>query len=118
MDIAMGTEEIQDFLNSRTEAVVIGLDDNGEPSGGVGQLMLTDGVIGFALGAEDPVVELLNLDARACCVVEQFPSYYEIKGVMLHGQARPAAESKVGEAAFVLDVEQVVSFDFSKLAGS
>jgi len=114
----MGTAEIEQFLATRTEAVVIGLDDHGLPSGGVGRLMLAGGVVGFALGAEDPVVALLGLDDRACCVVEQFPSYYEIKGVMLHGRATPAVESNVGEAAFVLDVQRVVSFDFSKLVES
>jgi len=114
----MGTEEVEEFLATRTEAVVIGLDDHGMPSGGVGRLLLADGVVGFALGAEDPVVALLDVDDRACCVVEQFPSYYEIKGVMLHGRATPAVESILGEMAFVLDVRHVVSFDFSKLVGS
>jgi hypothetical protein len=117
-NIGMGAREIDDFLATHTDVVVVGLDAEGLASGAVGRLDLDAGAVGFALRADDPVVALLGHDDRACCVVEQFPSYYEIKGVMLHGRASAAVHGEPGEATFVLDVQRVVSYDFSKLIGS
>ena len=111
----MGDEEIDRFLRTQARAVVVALDAEGLPSGGVGRLVIGAGAVGFALRAEDPVVRLLGRDDRACCIAEQFPSYYGIRGVMLHGRARVAAAAGSGEAAFDLAVERVVSYDFGKL---
>ena len=114
----MGDEEVDLFLRTQARAVVVALDADGLPSGGVGRLVAGDGTVGFVLRAEDPVVALLGRDERACCIAEEFPSYYGIRGAMVHGRARAVAGADPGEAAFDLTVEQVVSYDFGKLLSS
>jgi hypothetical protein len=108
--------EIDRFLCSQTTAMVIALAGNGAPQGAVGRLDY-DGRVAFSLRHDDPVLSLLAADDRACCLVEQFPSYYEIMSVMLHGHARPHQDAEAGEVTFDLDVEKIVSFDFGKLIG-
>jgi hypothetical protein len=116
-DITMGSDEIDEFLRSQQTAIVIANDPDRAPVGALGQFLYDSGRVAFALGANDPVVALLARDDRACCVVEQFPSYYEIAGVMLHG--RSTRRHNVGaEVLFDLNVEKVVSFDFSKLVSA
>ena len=118
-DIRMDAGEVTTFLAGRTRAVVVALDGDGRAHGAVGRLEVEQrsweqGSAAVALRSDDRVVALLRADPRACCVVEQFPSYYQIRGVMIHGHARPAARAD-GEARFTIDVERVVSYDFGKL---
>jgi hypothetical protein len=115
-DITMDFAEIDAFLRSQNTAIVVAKnrDRDRAPVGALGRLLYDRGHTAFAVGRNDPVVDLLTHDDRTCCIVEQFPSYYEIAGVMLHG--RSFRQPSVGEdAIFYLDVEKVVSFDFSKL---
>lgn len=114
-DIRMSDAEIERFLATQSTVMVIGSPPSGAPSAAVGRLEYDGGDVGFVIHDDDPIVELLADDDRACCVVEQFPSYYEIAGVMLHGRAHRRDAEASGEAAFDLTVEKVVSFDFAKL---
>jgi hypothetical protein len=116
-DITMVPDEIDAFLRSQRTAIVVAAAPDNAPVGALGGLFYERGRVAFALGGDDPVVALLARDDRACCIVEQFPSYYEIAGVMLHG--RSTRRRSVGEEVlFDLNVEKVVSFDFSKLVGA
>jgi hypothetical protein len=117
----MSPTEVTAFLAEQTRALVVALDAEGRPHGAVARLEVepsawAEGRATFAIAVEDPVVGLLAADPRACCVAERFPSYYEIAGVMLHGEARPAG-SRGGETRFTLDAARIVSYDFSKLLG-
>jgi hypothetical protein len=115
-DITMATAEVDAFLRSQSQAIVVGGPEAGAPWGAVARLAWDGSRVAFSLRSDDPLVAALEQDSRACCVVEQFPSYYEIMGVMLHGHARPRPGSGSGpEATFDLDVEAIVSFDFGKL---
>jgi hypothetical protein len=111
----MSEPEIDRFLRTQTRAVVVAAPARGAPWGAAGRFHYDDGRFGFSLRDDDPLVGLLEGDDRACCVVEQFPSYYEIMGVMLHGRAGRREGGVPGEARFDLAVEAVVSFDFGKL---
>jgi hypothetical protein len=115
-DIRMNEAEIERFLHSQTTAMVIAIAGDGAPQGAVGRLDY-DGRVAFSLREDDPVLSLLAVDDRACCVVEQFPSYHEIMGVMLHGHACQRKNAPGGEAIFDLDIDKIVSFDFAKLIG-
>ena len=115
-DIRMNEAEIDRFLRSQATAIVIAITSVGAPQGAVGRLDY-DGHVAFSLRDDDPVLSLLAADDRACCVVEQFPSYHEIMGVMLHGHARQREDAEAGEVTFDLDVDKTVSFDFGKLIG-
>jgi len=118
-DIRMSDEETDAFLRTQTTAVVIALVGDAAPEGAVGRFEHRDGNPRFAVRAEDPIVTHLAADDRVSCVLEQFPSYYEIRSVMLHGRAtRRPEESSVGEATFDLAVDKVVTFDFGKLQTS
>ena len=114
-DIRMSDSEVDQFLRRESRTVVIGSPQTGAPRAGLGRLQYGDGHVGFSLREGDPLVTVLTENDRACCVVEEFPSYYEIMGVMLHGHARRADREHAGEAIFELVVEKVVSFDFAKL---
>ncbi|HLG68259.1 MAG TPA: hypothetical protein VKV36_10370 [Acidimicrobiales bacterium] len=117
-DIAMTTPEIEAFLGARRDCVVVSLDGLGRPDGTVGSLVRDGRRTSFDVAADDPLVALLDRDQRTCCVVEEFPSYYEIKGVMVHGIAtrRPVGRAS-DRATYDLEVSSVVSFDFGKLLG-
>lgn len=116
-DIRMSRPEIDRFLVTQSTAVVVALRPAQAPIGAAGRLHYEDRDIGFSIDERDPVVGCLAEDDRACCVVEQYPSYFEIMGVMLHGRARRRRDAASGEARFDLAVEKVVSFDFGKLPG-
>lgn len=114
-DIRMSEQEIAGFLTDRSDAMVLALPGEGAPLGGVGGFRyLSPQAVEFSLPTGHPLLAHLRADPRACCVVEQFPSYFEIKGVMLHGHAGTlnADDSTVW---FHLRVDKVVSFDFGKL---
>lgn len=111
----MNDAEVDAFLRSQSTAVVVGSPVTGSPDGAVGRLHYEGGFVAFTLRADDAVVTALAADDRACCIVEQFPSYYEIVGVMLHGRATRRQATRPGEATFALHVDKVVSFDFGKL---
>lgn len=114
----MSPAEVDAFLTTQDTAMVVGAKSSHAPIGAVGRLDYGDGKVAFSVHDDDPVVEVLADDDRACCVAEQFPSYFEIKGVMLHGRARRRPPAVAGEATYDLDVEKVTSFDFGKLAGA
>jgi nitroimidazol reductase NimA-like FMN-containing flavoprotein (pyridoxamine 5'-phosphate oxidase superfamily) len=113
-DVSMSAEEIDAFLRSQQRAVVVANRADGAPGAAVGTFRGPEMEFGLATG--DPVIALLADDERVCCVVDQFPSYYEIKGVMLHGRARVVGND-ASITSYKLAVEQVVSFDFAKLRG-
>jgi hypothetical protein len=113
-DIRMNEAEIHRFLCAQTTAMIIALADDGAPQGAVGRLDY-DGRVAFSLRHDDPVLSLLAADDRACCLVEQFPSYHEIMSVMLHGHARRRQDAEAEAAIFDLDIDDIVSFDFGKL---
>ncbi len=66
----------------------------------------------------------LSRDPRMCCASDEYPTYYEIKGATAHGRARPVDDpalrdrlgwSDAGLAVFSVDLDDVLSFDFSKI---
>jgi hypothetical protein len=114
-DIRMSDGEIDRFLRAHDRAVIVAAPATGAPWAAIGRLEYDASDVRFSVPADDPVIALIDRDDRACCVVEQFPSYYEIIGVMLHGHATRQPDVAGADAAFHLDVDQVVSFDFAKL---
>ena len=111
-DITMTPAEIRTFLGTQPR-VVVGALDGGAPVGTVADLRLTPDGVEVTLAADDPVRVCLAADDRVCVVAEQFPTYYEIKGVCAHGLAEPV--DGVGGRRFRLGLDDVTSFDFGKL---
>lgn len=112
-DISMSTREVDAFLASESSAVLVALDPPGAPAGTVAVFRYDGGDVTVSIDPADPVGERIAADPRVCCVVERFPSYYGIAGVMLHGTAIPH-----GDGVYGISVEKVVSFDFGKLKAS
>jgi hypothetical protein len=112
-DIRMNADEIAAFLVSQSRVVVVALDGNA-PVGTVASARYDGGQWRITLRAGDPVADLLALDDRVCVIAEQFPTYYEIKGVAAHGRTAPDRDAD-GRATFALGLDDVTSFDFGKL---
>lgn len=111
-DISMTPSEARAFLATQPRAVVGAL-DAGAPIGTVADLRVVGDELEVTLAVDDPVRVALAVDDRVCVVAEQFPTYYEIKGVCAHGRAAPV--DGVGGRAFRLPLDDVTSFDFGKL---
>jgi hypothetical protein len=112
-NISMAPDEIAAFLATQSHGIVVAVDD-GAPVGTVADLAFADGTISMTLRDGDPVAALLAADDRVCVIAEQFPVYYEIKGVSAHGRAGGLTEVD-GRARFTLGLDDVASFDFGKL---
>lgn len=111
-DIRMSPEEIRDFLAAQPRVVVAAVDGEA-PVAAMGSLRLDGDLLHVAVRADDPVAGLLANDDRVCVLVDQFPTYYEIKGVSVHGRASQQAIDGAW-LTFTLPLDDVVSFDFSK----
>ena len=108
-DISMSRDEIEAFLSTQRRVVVVALDGDA-PVGTVADLELVDDAIAVTLRADDLVTKLLAVDDRVCVIAEQFPDYYEIKGVAAHGRAAFADGTR-----FTLGLDDTTSFDFGKI---
>lgn len=117
-DIRMTDDEARAFLAAKDEAVVVANGPGGGPIATVAPYRLVDGELVLALLDGDPVLAALDADPRVCVVAEQFPSYYEVRSVIVHGHAvlgardEPAGRRRVHVAVG----DDVVSFDFAKMA--
>ncbi len=111
-DISMSPGEIAAFLATQTRVIVAALDGNA-PVGTVAGARLSGAEVEITLRDDDPVQALLASDDRVCVIAEQFPAYYEIKGVTAHGRARFVDDA--ARTTFRVGLDDVTSFDFAKL---
>ncbi len=113
-DIRMTPEEIAAFVGRQTRSVVVALDGDAP----VGTIADVDVEVGgrwrATLAPDDPVADLIERDDRVCVLVDDFPSYYEIKGVAAHGRATDRRREN-GHLVFSVALDDVTSFDFAKL---
>ncbi len=114
-DISMSPDEIDAFLAANREAVVAATHVDGGTLATVAGYELRDGAIAARLPAGDPVLDALRADDRVCVTIEQFPSYAEIRAVMVHGRATIGSDAPLVEVVVPLGPD-VVSFDFAKQA--
>lgn len=118
--IAMTREELNRFLE-QTHWVIVGtLGEAGEPSGTVASCSLSGNRLVFTL-PEGPARRNIERDPRVCCAADEYPAYYQIRGMTAHGIARPAeapaALLSEGCRAYSIDLDDVMSFDFAKIRG-
>lgn len=110
----MTADEVVEFLATQPRVVVAAL-DAGAPVGTIADARLAGGTLEVTLRAGDPLARLLTLDDRVCVIAEQFPTYYQIKGVCAHGRARFVGPVGREQRAFRIALDDVTSFDFGKL---
>jgi hypothetical protein len=109
----MSRTEIEAFVATQSRAIVVALDGSA-PVGTVADLELVDGSLAVTLHADDVVADLLAIDERVCVIAEQFPEYYEIRGVSAHGRAA-ITRTDGGRVRFTLGLDDTTSFDFGKI---
>jgi len=116
--IAMSPAELRGFLERTRRVVVATLGASGEPVGTLAACSLEGEQLVFAL-SDDGARRNLERDPRVCCSTDEYPTYYEIRGMTAHGRARavaaPAALSRAEGACYALALDDVVSFDFAKI---
>jgi len=108
-DIHMDAKEIDDFL-SRCEVMAVGtVDADGWPTVTLSHCEFPNGVLLLQLDPTDPVAASAVARQQLCCVADEHVSYYEIRGVIVHGQ--PSFVDK----SVRVDIERRSGFDFGKL---
>ena len=116
--IEMTPAELLDLLRE-TRWVVLGtLGDEGEPTATLVDCSLEAERLCFAVAAGGAAHRNIQRDPRVCCATDEYPTYYEIRGATLHGEALEAESATLAgpeRAVFSIPLDDVVSFDFSKI---
>jgi len=108
-DIRMGAKEIDDFL-SRCEVMAVGAADaDGWPTATLSHCEFRNGALLLRLDATDPVAVSAVTCGQLCCVADEHASYYEIRGVIVHGQPN------IVDKSVRVEIERRSGFDFGKL---
>ena len=116
--INMTPQEVQAFAASQRRVFLSTLDADGGPWAEAVPSTYRDGRIYFALSEGSRSLVSLRRDARACCILESSPAYYQIRAIIAHGVATEKPEDASGDAAtgvwFSLPLDEIASFDFAK----
>lgn len=134
--IAMPPAEVEALLAEQRWVVLATLDSDGSPWADLAACALEAGELYFLVCRGTRSFANIERDARVCCSIDVFPSYYEIKGVSVHGCARRVDDAALrarlaprvtqpgvpvadpaGERSdlFVLPLDDVFSFDFGRI---
>src|SRR5207245_2428338 len=92
--IGMGPEEVSAFLRAKDRLFLGLLEGDGALTGATCNYVYEGDYLYFALPESAPELAAIRADARVCAIVEQVPSYYEIKSVTLHGRAEVLADGQ------------------------
>jgi hypothetical protein len=107
----MTPAEAEAFLGRCRVMVVGAIDDCGWPTGEVALTTYDGQAVQAELDPDGGVIEAIANDGRVCLLADEHASYFEIKGVIVHGRA--AASGSPG--AVRITAEHVISFDFGRL---
>ena len=115
--IAMTPAEVAAFLGAQRWMALGTLDAGGTPVGDVVPVRLLDARLRFAVPRGSRADDNIRRDPRVCCAADEFPSYQEIRGVVVHGRAEPGAADVLrdGWVEYALGLDDVASFDFRKM---
>lgn len=117
--IGMTRDEILALL-ATTRWVALGtLGSQGEPASHVVPCALDGERLCFAVPPDSEAQRQIERDPRVCAATDRYPTYYEICGVTVHGRAEriatPPAALRDAGATYALPLDDLVSFDFSKI---
>ena len=127
--IAMSNEELSAFISAKPWVVVGTLDEDGSPWGDVAASLIEGGRLIFAVPAGTRAAANIERDPRVVCMNDQYPTYYEIKGVTIHGRAQrlddpaiaarlpsdPIDRDAADRTVYAVPLDDVTSFDFTKI---
>jgi len=104
----MTSDEVESFLMTRSHIALATLDSTGAPDIAIVPSRCEEGHL--VIEVDGRLRDAVDRDPRVCGAAEVCPSYYELRGVSVHGVAEPDAGGGVTIVA-----QQVMSFDFSKI---
>jgi hypothetical protein len=107
----MTSAEVDAFLVRCPQMVVGAIDSDGWPTATLAATRFVNGLLSVDVAEADPLINVLAGDSSVCCVADEHESYYEIRGVIIHGHLVAAEDA--GE--FTLDAGRTISFDFGRL---
>ena len=127
--IAMSTEEVAAFIGPKPWIVLGTLDEDGSPWGDLAASLIDGERIVFAVPAGTRAAANIERDPRVVCMNDQYPIYYEIKGVTAHGQAErlddpalaerlppdPIHRGSADRLVYAIPLDDITSFDFTKI---
>lgn len=108
-DIRMGATEIDEFLSRCRVTAVGAVDADGWPTATLSHCEFRNGALLLWLDPTDPVAVSAVARQQLCCVADEHASYYEIRGVIVHG--RP----NLLDTSVRVDIERRSGFDFGKI---
>jgi predicted pyridoxine 5'-phosphate oxidase superfamily flavin-nucleotide-binding protein len=130
--IEMSGEESAAFLAGQEWVVLATLDPDGSPWADVVPSIVRDDRLFFRVPAGGRSERNIRRDARVCCTQDENQSYFEIRGVIAHGEAERIAsgrspaeietrpdplhpeEAPSGEVYSIV-LGDLVSFDFARI---
>jgi nitroimidazol reductase NimA-like FMN-containing flavoprotein (pyridoxamine 5'-phosphate oxidase superfamily) len=117
--IEMSRAEVLALL-AETRWVALGtLDPDGAPAGYVVPCALQGERLCFAVEPGSEAQRAIERDPRVCAATDRYPTYYEIRGVTVHGRAERVLTAPAGlqgaGTTYALALDDVVSFDFAKI---
>jgi hypothetical protein len=117
--ISMSDADLRAFLGKQSWMLLVTLDRSGAPATALVRAACEGDRMLFELAEDDEAAGNLRRDPRACLTNDEYPSYYEIRGATLHGEAVPVAAAQglgdKGWRVYALGIDDVVSFDFAKI---
>ena len=117
--ISMSDTELRAFLDKQSWMLLVTLDASGAANTALVRTAREGDQMLFELAEDDEAAHNLKHDPRACVANDEYPTYYEIRGATLHGEAVPVAEASElggeGLCVYALGMDDVVSFDFAKI---
>src|SRR5262245_9398486 len=108
-DITMEPAEVDEFLAGCPVMAVGATDAAGWPVATLAATSFEGGELTIGLEAGDPVAVAATESGRLCCTGDEDPSFYEIRGAIVHGRPAPV------DGGFRMPVERAISFDFGRL---
>ena len=109
-DLRLTPDEYEAFMSRCNSMVVAALDDNGDFASAIAIANWRDGALTLRFHPDDALSTLLADGRAMCCTADEAHTYYEIKGVTIHGSGRALAPGLIG-----VGITDVVSFDFGKI---
>jgi nitroimidazol reductase NimA-like FMN-containing flavoprotein (pyridoxamine 5'-phosphate oxidase superfamily) len=116
-DLTMSPDEIRSFIRSEGLMVLGTVEPDHTPFAEAVTCETVDDVLTFTIPLESRSSRNIERSAQVCAVIENDEDrYYRMRSVTVHGTALLVEKNNDrGEARYSLPLDDVISFDFSKI---
>lgn len=125
----MTPAELSAFLGAQKWVVLGTLDNDASPWADVVSSYVEEDHLIIGVQADSRSNNNIQRDPRIVCMTDQYPTYYEIKGVTAHGRAElvtdpsvvarlpedPIVGHSTNRLAYTIPLDDITSFDFTKI---